>query len=74
MRSGRLGSMDGLNSNLNLNEGSPPRVMPRIGEWGPLEVPATRAKRRMRWWVILITVAVAAAVVGYGYWIYTMIR
>ncbi|MGC4152576.1 MAG: hypothetical protein QM628_05790 [Propionicimonas sp.] len=66
--------MDGLNSNLNLNEGAPSRVMPRIGEWGPLEVPATRAKRRMRWWVILITFGVTAVTVGYGYWIYTMIR
>ncbi len=70
----QTGAMDGLNSNLNLNEGAPPRVMPRIGEWGPLEVPATRAKRRMRWWVILILLGVAAAVVGYGYWIYTMVR
>lgn len=66
--------MDGLNTNLNLNEGAPPRVMPRIGEWGPLEVPATRQKRRMRWWVILIFVGVLAVTVGYGYWIYTMIR
>ncbi len=65
--------MDGLNSNLNLNEGAPARVMPRIGEWGPLEVPATRQKRRMRWWVTLIFVAVLIAVVGYGYWIFTMI-
>ena len=66
--------MDGLNTNLNLNEGAPPRVMPRIGEWGPLEVPATRQKRRMRWWVSLIFVGALAAVVGYGYWIFTMIR
>lgn len=72
--SGRLDAMDGLNSNLNLNEGAPPRVMPRIGEWGPLEVPATRAKRRMRWWVILLVVGVAAAIVGYGYWMYTLLR
>ena len=66
--------MDGLNTNLNLNEGAPARVMPRIGEWGPLEVPATRQKRRMRWWVILTFVGVLAVTVGYGYWIYTMIR
>ncbi|MGB7962593.1 MAG: hypothetical protein WCF12_06485 [Propionicimonas sp.] len=66
--------MDGLNSNLNLNENAPPRVMPRVGDWGPLEVPATRQKRRMRWWVILILLAVLAVLVGYGYWVYTMLR
>lgn len=66
--------MDGLNSNLNLNENASPRVMPRVGDWGPLDVPATRQKRRMRWWVILIVVAVVAGLVGYGYWVYTMLR
>ena len=65
---------EGLNSNLNLNVGAPPRVRPQLGEWGPQEVPATRKKKRMRWWAILAVVLVAAAVSGYGYWIYTLIR
>ncbi|MCB0912144.1 MAG: hypothetical protein KDB60_11075 [Propionibacteriaceae bacterium] len=65
---------EGLNSDLNLNVGAPPRVRPQMGEWGPLNVPPTRKKRRMRWWTILVLVLVTAAVVGYGYWIYTIIR
>lgn len=65
---------EGLNSDLNLNVGAPPRVRPQMGEWGPLDVQPTRKKRRMRWWTILAVVLVAAAVVGYGYWIYTIIR
>ena len=65
---------EGLNSDLNLNVGAPPRVRPQMGEWGPLDVPPTRKKRRMRWWTILALVLVTAAVAGYGYWIYTIIR
>jgi hypothetical protein len=65
---------EGLNSDLNLNVGAHPRVQPRLGEWGPLDVPATRQKRRMRWWTLLALLGVTAAVVGYGYWIYTMLR
>ena len=30
---------EGLNSDLNLNVGAPPRVRPGMGEWGPQEVP-----------------------------------
>jgi hypothetical protein len=65
---------DGLNSDLNLNVGAPPRVRPEMGEWGPLEVPPTRKKRRARWWAVLAVVLVTAAVVGYGYWVYTIVR
>jgi hypothetical protein len=65
---------EGLNSDLNLNVGAPPRVRPQMGEWGPVDVLPTRKKRRMRWWTILAVVLVTAAVVGYGYWIYTIIR
>ena len=65
---------EGLNSDLNLNVGAPPRVRPQLGEWGPVDVPTTRKKKHMRWWTILAVVLVAAAVVGYGYWIYTIIR
>ncbi len=65
---------EGLNSDLNLNVGAPPRVRPQMGEWGPLEVVPTRKKKRMRWWAILAVVLVTAALWGYGYWIYTLIR
>ena len=65
--------MEGLNTNLNLNEGSPSRVMPTIGDWGPVEVPATRRKKRWRWLAILAFVGALAAVVAYGYWMYTIL-
>jgi len=65
---------EGLNSDLNLNVGAPPRVRPQMGEWGPLDVPPTRKKKRARWWAILAFVLAIAAVSGYGYWIYTLIR
>lgn len=65
---------DGLNSDLNLNVGAPPRVRPRLGEWGPQEVPATKQKKRMRWYTILALLAVVAVLSGYGYWIYTQLR
>ncbi|MCC6496374.1 MAG: hypothetical protein IT193_08960 [Propionibacteriaceae bacterium] len=65
---------EGLNSDLNLNVGAPPRVRPQLGEWGPQGVPATRKKKRMRWWTVLIVLGVTAAVSGYGYWMYTLLR
>ncbi len=65
---------EGLNSDLNLNVGAPPRVRPQLGEWGPREVPTTRQKRRMRWWTILAVIGVTAALVAYGYWMYTILR
>ncbi len=48
--------------------------MPQIGEWGPVDVPGTRAKRRWRWYAIGAFVVVLSVVVGYGYWIYTLVR
>ena len=66
--------VEGLNSNLNLNAGAPPRVQPRLGEWGPLRVPATRAKKRMRWWVSLAFVGAIAGLVLYGWWVNTMLN
>lgn len=65
---------EGLNSDLNLNVGAPPRVRPQLGEWGPLDVPPTRKKKRMRWWTLLALVLVTAAVSAYGYWMYTLLR
>ena len=40
-------------SNLNLHGATPPRVQPALGEWGPLKVPSTKQKKRMRIWVSL---------------------
>ena len=37
-----------LFSDLNLNGSTPSRVRPKLGEWGPTEVPGTRAKKRQR--------------------------
>lgn len=66
--------MEGLNSNLNLNAGVPPRVQPRLGDWGPVEVPSTRQKKRMRWWAVLAFLATLLVIVGYGYYIYLQVR
>lgn len=66
--------MDGLNSDLNLNAGAPPRVQPRLGEWGPTNVPATRKKKRARWITSLAFVGVTAALFLYGWYILMMMR
>lgn len=65
---------EGLNSNLNLNEGAAPRVRPGLGEWGPKDVPTTRAKRRMRWIALAAVVGILGVVAGYGYWVWTLVR
>lgn len=46
-------------TDLNLNGRSPARVQPKVGEWGPMRVPTTGAKKRMRIWASL---AFAAAI------------
>ncbi|MFP5416063.1 MAG: hypothetical protein ACLGHZ_04180 [Actinomycetes bacterium] len=66
--------MEGLNSDLNLNGSVSPRVMPRVGEWAPADVPSTRRKRWQRWLAILASVLVLAAVVGFGYVAYLQLR
>jgi len=66
--------MDGLNTNLNLNEGSTVRVMPNMGDWAPDNVPSTRRKKRWRWFAVLAFVVALVAVVAYGYWMYTLMR
>nr|WP_269779131.1 hypothetical protein [Propioniciclava soli] len=63
-----------MNSNLNLNGRVSPRAMPRIGDWGPADVPTTRQKKRQRWWAILVAVLVLAAVVAFGYYAYLQLR
>ena len=57
-------------SNLNLNGTTPPRVQPRLGEWGPDLVPTTRSKRRMRIWVGLALLGAMLAIVALGWFVY----
>ena len=59
-----------LSSNLNLNGSTPPRVQPTIGEWGPLLLPSTRAKKRMRIWVGLALLAAMVAIFLLGWYVY----
>ncbi|PKQ32734.1 MAG: hypothetical protein CVT62_01375 [Actinobacteria bacterium HGW-Actinobacteria-2] len=65
---------EGLNSNLNLNEGSPPRVRPVMGEWGPVDVPNTRTKKRQRWYAIIAAVVALAAVSALGFYMWTILH
>lgn len=57
-------------SNLNLNGLTPPRVQPTIGEWGPLRVPSTKAKKRMRIWVGLVLLGTMIALFLLGWYVY----
>jgi len=66
--------VDGLNSNLNLNGAAAPSVIPGLGEWSPAGVPSTRAKKRMRWVVPLLLVAVAAVVTLFGWWVWSVLQ
>lgn len=66
--------MDGLNSNLNLDGASSPRVRPRVSELGPREVPTTAQKRRQRWLTIAVLVLVLAALIGFGTFAWLQLR
>jgi hypothetical protein len=57
-------------SNLNLNGAAPPRVQPALGDWGPEQVPSTRAKRRMRIWVGLALLGAMLAIFLLGWYVY----
>ncbi len=57
-------------SNLNLNGATPPRVQPKIGEWGPDQVPSTKQKRRMRIWVGLALLGTMIAIFLLGWYVY----
>ena len=60
-------------TDLDLNRGTPPRVQPTLGEWGPRLTLATRAKKRARWlWPIAFT-AVATVIFIFGHWIFGLI-
>ena len=57
-------------SNLNLNGPTPPRVQPVLGEWGPVKVPTTKQKKRMRIWVGLVLLAAMIAIFLLGWGVY----
>ena len=57
-------------SNLNLNGPTPPRVQPVLGEWGPVKVPSTRQKKRMRIWVGLVLLGAMIAIFLLGWFVY----
>lgn len=57
-------------SNLNLHGGTPPRVQPSVGEWGPLKVPSTKQKKRMRIWVSFALLGSLIAIFLLGWYVY----
>ncbi len=57
-------------SNLNLHGGTPPRVQPSVGEWGPLKVPSTKQKKRMRIWASLALLGGLIAIFLLGWYVY----
>ena len=57
-------------SNLNLHGRTPPRVQPTIGERGPVQVPTTQQKRRMRIWVTLALLGALIAIFLLGWYVY----
>jgi hypothetical protein len=57
-------------SDLNLNGPTPPRVQPVLGEWGPVKVPTTRQKKRMRIWVGLVLLGAMIAIFLLGWFVY----
>lgn len=65
---------EGLNSNLNLNQGAPARVRPALGEWGPVDVPSTRSKRRQRWFAIGGLLLAVTVLVTYGYFMWDIFK
>ncbi len=61
-------------TDLDLNENVPARAQPSIGEWGPIRVPSTRAKKWTRVWVSLAFVVAASALFLLGYWVFTKLN
>ena len=59
-------------SNLNLNGRTPPRVHPAIGEWGPVKVPTTKQKKRMRIYVGIALPAAMLLCFLLGWYVYFM--
>lgn len=49
-------------SNLNLNGQAPLRAQPKVGDWGPKQVPSTRWKKWQRVLVPIVGIALAVGV------------
>ncbi|MDR2973519.1 MAG: hypothetical protein LBV00_02220 [Propionibacteriaceae bacterium] len=60
-------------TDLNLNADTPLRIQPESGQWGPVDVQATRRKKRNRWMWVVAFVVVAALLFLFGSWVYGMI-
>lgn len=60
-------------SDLNLNGPSPMRAQPKVGEWGPEQVPGTRWKKWQRVLVPVVAVALAVGVFFLGRMFYLML-
>jgi hypothetical protein len=61
-------------SNLNLNGPVPARVRPAIGEWGPVGLPSTKQKKRVRWLTPVVFLVVLTALVLLGWFFWTAFR
>ena len=57
-------------SNLNLHGATPPRVQPSVGEWGPVKVPSTKQKKRMRIWASLALLGGLMVIFLLGWYVY----
>lgn len=60
-------------SDLNLNGPSPLRAQPKVGEWGPQQVPGTRWKKWQRFLVPIVAIALAVGVFFLGRMFYLML-
>ena len=60
-------------SNLNLNGPAPLRAQPKVGEWGPSQVPSTRLKKWQRVLVPIITIGLAVGVFFLARMFYLMV-
>lgn len=65
---------EGLNSDLNLNRGAAQRVRPVAGDWGPSNVPSTRAKKVGRWLAVLALAAILTTLLLYGNHFYLLLK
>lgn len=61
------GTVKRVFSDLNLSGSTPSRVRPKLGEWGPTEVPGTTAKKRQRFWVPFVFVAALLVLFATGW-------
>lgn len=61
-------------SNPDLHGGTPLRVQPGVGEWGPEEVVTTRTKKRMKIIVPIVFVLAATAVVLLGWFFFEQVK